>query len=108
LPISNVARALQSRALRDTLAGIASQSASERVAAQFAICDVPLTELLYNPVIPYEQDDVTRLIVDSHDAGAFAPISHLTVGGFRDWLLAAESAELCRCGPASPRKWQRQ
>jgi ethanolamine ammonia-lyase large subunit len=71
----------------DALAGVAAQSASERVAAQCALADLPLATFLDEVVIPYESDDVTRLIIDSHDRAAFAPISHLTVGGFREWLL---------------------
>ncbi len=72
----------------DSLAGIAAASASERVAAQMALADLPLRTLLEEPVIPYEDDDVTRLILDSHVAAAFGPIAHLTVGGLRDFLLA--------------------
>ena len=75
----------------DQLAGIAAETAEERVAAQYALADLPLATLLEEPVVPYEIDEVTRLIVDSHDRAAFAPISHLTVGGFRDWLLADET-----------------
>jgi ethanolamine ammonia-lyase large subunit len=71
----------------DQLAGIAAGSASERVAAQMALADLPLSVFLNDDLIPYEQDDVTRLILDSHDRSAFAPIAHLTVGGFRDHLL---------------------
>ncbi|WP_336278074.1 ethanolamine ammonia-lyase subunit EutB [Cronobacter dublinensis] len=71
----------------DVLAGVAAQSAAERMAAKMALADVPLRDILDNPVIPYEQDEVTRLIIDTHDRDAFAPISHLTVGDFRDWLL---------------------
>ena len=71
----------------DELAGIAAHSAEERARAQMALADVPLKAFLAEPVIPYETDDVTRLICDSHDAAAFAPIAHLTVGEFRDWLL---------------------
>ena len=63
-------------------------SASERVAAQSALADLPLREILDTPLIPYEQDEVTRLILDTHDQAAFAPIAHLTVGAFRDFLLA--------------------
>lgn len=73
----------------DALAGVAAQSGAERVAAQRALADVPLKHFLHEAVIPYEADDVTRLIMDGHDPNAFAPIAHLTVGGFRDWLLAA-------------------
>lgn len=71
----------------DQLAGIAAESAQERVAARLALADVPLTDFLEHPVIPYETDDVTRLILDTHDRAAFAPIAGLTVGQFRDWLL---------------------
>jgi ethanolamine ammonia-lyase large subunit len=74
----------------DALAGVAAASAEERVAAQMALADVPLAALLAEPVVPYEDDEVTRLIVDTHDSAAFAPVSHLTVGGFRDWLLSYE------------------
>ena len=72
----------------DQLAGIAAQSEEERVAAQYALADLPLATLLSDHVVPYETDEVTRLIVDSHDRNAFAPIGHLTVGGLRDWLLS--------------------
>jgi ethanolamine ammonia-lyase large subunit len=74
----------------DQLAGLAADSMEERVAAQFVLADLPLTTFLEQPVVPYEGDAVTRLIIDNHDRAAFAPISHLTVGGFRDWLLADE------------------
>ena len=74
----------------DALAGIAAPSAAERVAAQYALADLPLAHFLTEAVIPYEVDDVTRLIIDGHDAAAFAPVSHLTVGGLRDHLLAAD------------------
>jgi ethanolamine ammonia-lyase large subunit len=73
----------------DELAGIAARTAEERVRAQMILADLPLQSILSDPVIPYELDDVTRLICDSHDAAAFAPIAHLTVGAFRDWLLSA-------------------
>ena len=76
----------------DELAGIAASSAAERVAAQVALADLPLAEFLTEPVIPYEQDEVTRLIVDSHDRAGFAPLASLTVGEFRDWLLAGETS----------------
>lgn len=75
----------------DQLAGIAAHSDEERVAARLCLADVPLQTLLEHPLIPYEDDDVTRLIVDSHDQAAFAPLRHLTVGGFREWLLAYET-----------------
>ena len=72
----------------DQLAGIAADSAQERVAARMALADVPLQRFLHEALVPYEDDAVTRLIIDSHDAAAFAPVAHLTVGGFRDWLLS--------------------
>lgn len=75
----------------DVLAGVAAQSAEENVAAKMALADVPLKQFLTEAVVPYESDDVTRLIVDTHDAAAFAPIAHMTVGGFRDWLLSEEA-----------------
>src|SRR5882672_5950486 len=75
----------------DQLAGIAAESAEQRVRAQMELADVPLKRFLAEPVIPYETDEVTRLICDSHDAEAFAPVSHLTVGEFRDWLLSEQA-----------------
>ena len=72
----------------DMLAGIAAESAEERVAACLCLADVDLARFLTEAVVPYEADDVTRLIMDSHDAAAFRPIAALTVGGFREWLLA--------------------
>ena len=72
----------------DVLAGIAALTYEERMAARLALADVPLKRFLNEALIPYEDDEITRLIVDTHDAAAFAPISHLTVGEFRDWLLA--------------------
>jgi len=78
----------------DALAGVAAESASERVAAQHALADLPLRQFLHEAVVPYEADDVTRLIIDSHDRAAFAPIASLTVGGLRDWLLAVDEATL--------------
>ena len=75
----------------DLLAGVAARSAEERVAAQLALADVPLRAFLSDAVVPYEDDEVTRLIVDTHDAAAFAPVAALTVGDFRNWLLAYET-----------------
>jgi ethanolamine ammonia-lyase large subunit len=75
----------------DSLAGVMAASGEERVAAQYALADLPLVTFLNEAVVPYESDEVTRLIVDSHDRDAFAPVAHLTVGGFRDWLLADET-----------------
>jgi len=72
----------------DQLAGIAAASAQERVAACLALADLPLGTFLQQAMVPYEEDEVTRLIIDSHNTAAFAPVAHLTVGGFRDWLLS--------------------
>lgn len=72
----------------DRLAGVAAASAEEMIAARMALANVPLKQFLNEAVIPYEDDEVTRLIIDSHAAQAFAPIASLTVGGFRDWLLS--------------------
>jgi ethanolamine ammonia-lyase large subunit len=72
----------------DRLAGIAADSARQMIAARMALADVPLKTFLDQTVIAYEDDEVTRLIVDGHDAAAFAAISSLTVGAFRDWLLS--------------------
>ena len=72
----------------DELAGVAAGSAAERVAAQMALADLPLRAFLSESVVPYEDDDVTRLIVDAHDLAAMAPVAHLTIGAFRDWLLS--------------------
>jgi len=71
----------------DELAGIAASSATERAAACMALADVSLSDFLAEPMIPYEADEVTRLIFDTHDSAAFAPVRHLTVGDFRNWLL---------------------
>ncbi|MDH7974353.1 ethanolamine ammonia-lyase subunit EutB [Sphingomonas sp. AR_OL41] len=75
----------------DALAGIAAESAEQRIAARFALADLPLRAFLEDLVVPYEADEVTRLIVDRHDAVAFGAIAHLTVGGFREWLLANDT-----------------
>ena len=75
----------------DELAGIAAATAEERVRAQMKLADVPLRAILNEPIVPYEQDEVTRLICDSHDTGAFSPVAHLTVGEFRDWLLSEQA-----------------
>src|SRR6202171_225243 len=72
----------------DRLAGIAADSAQQMIAARIALADIPLRQFLHETVIPYEDDEITRLIIDTHDASAFAPISSLTVGAFRDWLLS--------------------
>ena len=75
----------------DLLAGVAAASAEERVAARVVLADLPLAEFLREPLIPYEDDEVTRLICDTHVSAAFAPVSGLSVGQFRDWLLAYET-----------------
>jgi ethanolamine ammonia-lyase large subunit len=85
-----LARASPDRA-GDRLAEIAAHSGEERVAARIALADVELTSFLSEQVIAYEKDEVTRLIVDSHDRAAFAPVAAMTVGGFRDYLLSDEA-----------------
>ena len=75
----------------DVLAGIAAESGEQRVAAQRALADLPLRTFLTEQVVPYEGDEVTRLIIDTHDEKAFAPVAHLTVGSFRDWLLSDDA-----------------
>jgi ethanolamine ammonia-lyase large subunit len=75
----------------DDLAGIAAASAAERVIAQMTLAEVPLTAFLNEAVIPYEEDEVTRLILDTHDRAAFAPIAALSVGEFRNWLLSGQA-----------------
>jgi len=88
----------------DELAGIAAESAEQRIAARFILADLPLRALLDAPVVPYESDEITRLIVDGHDAAAFAAIAHLTVGGFREWLLSNEidGAAIAAASPGIP------
>lgn len=75
----------------DQLAGVAASSAEQRIAAQMLLAEVPLRRFIEEPLVPYEIDEVTRLIIDTHDGAAFAPISDLTVGAFRDWLLRYET-----------------
>ncbi|ASU38833.1 ethanolamine ammonia lyase large subunit [Herbaspirillum sp. meg3] len=85
----------------DMLAGVAAESAEQRVVAQMALAELPLRIFLEQALVPYEADEVTRLIVDDHDAAAFAPIRHLTVGDFRNWLLGddVDSETLCAVAP---------
>jgi ethanolamine ammonia-lyase large subunit len=85
----------------DRLAGVAADSAEQMIAARIALSDVPLKQFLHEAVVPYEDDEVTRLIIDGHDQRAFATISSLTVGAFRDWLLsdAATAAILAKLAP---------
>lgn len=85
----------------DCLAGLAAGSHRERMAARMALADLPLQTFLDQALIPYEDDEVTRLILDSHDREAFAPLSGMTVGDFRDWLLAdtTDTATLTAVAP---------
>ncbi len=85
----------------DALAGLAAASAEERAAARLALAEVPLTRFLEEPLVPYEADEVTRLILDTHDAAAFAPLRDLTVGAFREWLLAYDT-DAARLAAAAP------
>jgi ethanolamine ammonia-lyase large subunit len=75
----------------DQLAGLAADNAEQRAIAQMALADIPLTAFLNEAIVPYETDEVTRLIIDSHDKAAFAPIAGLTVGELRDWLLSGHA-----------------
>ncbi|MBX3606871.1 MAG: ethanolamine ammonia-lyase subunit EutB [Piscinibacter sp.] len=95
-----MARATPARS-GDELAGVAARSGEERVAAQMALADLPLSTFLTEAVVPYEADEVTRLIIDGHDRAAFAPVAHLTVGAWRDWLLsdAVDAAALSALAP---------
>ena len=85
----------------DYLAGVGAATAQQRMAARHVLADTPLSRFLDEALIPYEADNVTRLIIDSHDAAAFAPVAHLTVGDFRNWLLsdAADTATLAALAP---------
>ncbi|MYM69710.1 ethanolamine ammonia-lyase subunit EutB [Pseudoduganella sp. FT55W] len=85
----------------DYLAGVAAGSAEERVAAQMALAELPLTVFLNEALVPYEDDEVTRLIIDTHDAAAFARVAHLSVGDFRNWLLGddADTAAITALAP---------
>ncbi|GAC1374549.1 MAG: ethanolamine ammonia-lyase subunit EutB [Hymenobacter sp.] len=85
----------------DVLAGLAAATYEERVAAQLALADVPLRNFLREALVPYERDEVTRLILDTHDAAAFAGVGHFTVGQLRDWLLsdAADTPTLQALAP---------
>ena len=85
----------------DMLAGIAATSQQERIAACMCLADLPLKTFLTEALVPYEQDEVTRLIIDTHDVAAFAPVAHLTVGDFRDWLLSDRATTRTLAGIAS-------
>ena len=78
----------------DALAGVAANSYEERIAAQMCLADVPLKTFLNEAIIPYEKDEVTRLIIDTHNANAFEPVNSFTVGELRDWLLSDEADEV--------------
>lgn len=75
----------------DQLAGVAAENATERVAAQMALAEVPLKQFLTEALISYEQDEITRLIIDEHRSDLFAPISHFSIGDFRNWLLSEDA-----------------
>lgn len=77
----------------DQLAGIAASSERERIAAKIVLADLPLLELLNNPVIPAETDEVTRFILESHDIIAFEPIRSMTVGQFREFILKNQTRD---------------
>ncbi|MEA1050004.1 ethanolamine ammonia-lyase subunit EutB [Lamprobacter modestohalophilus] len=79
----------------DGLAGVAARSEEERIAARYALADLPLSTFLNEAIIPYESDAVTRLILDTQDAVAFQPVASMTVGELRDWLLAYETDTAC-------------
>jgi ethanolamine ammonia-lyase large subunit len=85
----------------DMLAGIGAESAQQRMAARHVLAETPLRQFLTEALVPYEDDDITRLIIDGHDAAAFAPVAHLTVGDFRNWLLSdlATTATLAALAP---------
>ncbi len=71
----------------DCLAGVAAATAQQRMAARYVLADLPLNQFLQEALVPYESDNITRLILDGHDAPAFLPVAHMTVGQFRNWLL---------------------
>src|SRR3979490_1157401 len=77
----------------DQLAGLAARSEQERVAAKFALADLPLQEILSNPLIPPEEDDVNRLILETHDRASYATIKSMTVGEFRELILSDDTDE---------------
>jgi len=85
----------------DYLAGLGAATAQQRMAARHVLAELPLKVFLNEALVPYESDNITRLILDQHDARAFAPVAHLTVGDFRNWLLgpAADTATLSALAP---------
>src|SRR5215207_8822338 len=76
----------------DYLAGIGAATSQQRMAARHVLAETPLRQFLSEALIPYEEDNITRLIIDGHDAAAFAPVAHLTVGDFRNWLLSEQAS----------------
>ncbi len=85
----------------DYLAGVGAATAQQRMAARYVLADTPIKQFLNEALVPYESDNITRLIIDSHDANAFVPVSHLTVGDLRNWLLSeqATTASLTALAP---------
>src|SRR5215469_14018465 len=77
----------------DQLAGIAARSEQERVAAKHALADVTLRKIVDNPLVPPEEDDVSRLILETHDQAALKTISSITVGELREFILRDETTE---------------
>ncbi len=75
----------------DYLAGVGAATAQQRMAARHVLADLPLATFLNEALVPYEDDAITRLVIDGHDAAAFAPIRHMTVGDWRNWLLGDEA-----------------
>ena len=76
----------------DNLAGVMAETAEQRAVAQLLLAEVPLKNFLNEALVPYEEDEVTRLIIDEHDVTAFEPISHMTIGDFRNWLLSDKAS----------------
>ncbi len=89
--LKSVLACASARRSGDELAGIAASSDARRIAARYVLADLPLKVFLNDALVPYESDEVTRLILDTHDPHAFAPVSHMAVGDFRDWLLSYEA-----------------
>ncbi|CAN7372997.1 ethanolamine ammonia-lyase subunit EutB [Variovorax sp. LjRoot84] len=85
----------------DYLAGVGAATAQQRMAARHVLAETPLKQFLTEALVPYEEDNITRLIIDGHDAQAFAPVAHLSVGDFRNWLLSeqADTAALTALAP---------
>jgi len=85
----------------DQLAGVAAPSREDGVLARLELADTGLADFLTQPLVPYETDEVTRLIVDTHDRRAFEPLSSMSVGDFRNWLLsdAATTETLAQAAP---------